>query len=124
MKKVLVIAGLILLMSALAFGQSIHYGKTTTIAWDTVTVTSGTISYEVYLRNGAQTVLGETTSTQYVVTLNDFVLHDVGVRAVWTDAGIKYYSDIAWSDVEGKPVPFALQQEHPAPAKPANLHWL
>jgi hypothetical protein len=127
MKKLFII-GLVLLMASLAIGQTIHYANQATIQWDAVTtyldgtnLPTGTIvTYEIYLKDGVQTKFGETTTTQFTVTLTDYLIHDVGVRAAITLSGKTYYSEITWSSIEGKPDPFVLQV-YPAPAKVQNL---
>jgi len=111
----------------LASGQTIHYANQSTIKWDAVTKYAGgaslpagtVVTYEIYLKDGSQTLLGETTTTQFVVTLTDYLIHNVGVRAYITSGATKYYSEVAWSSVDGVP-PFVLQV-YPAPAKVLNL---
>jgi len=112
---------------SLAWAQTVHYANQSTIAWDAVTkyqdgtvLPTGTVvSYEIYLKDGTQTLLGLTTSTQFTVTLTDYLIHDVGVRASITVGGTKYFSEVAWASVDGVP-PFVLQR-YPAPAKVQNL---
>ena len=127
MKRAILIIALLILFAGLAIGQTIHYANQATIQWDAVTkyqngtaLPAGTVvTYEVYLKDGTQTLLGETTTTQFVVTLTDYLIHDVGVRAAITVGGTKYFSELAWSSVDGVP-PFVLQV-YPAPAKVQNL---
>jgi hypothetical protein len=127
MKKVFFCVAIVILLAGLAFGQTVHYANQSTIAWDAVTkyqdgtnLPTGTVvKYEIYLKDGTQTLLGETTTTQFTVTLTDYLIHDVGVRAGITIGGTKYFSEVAWSSVDGVP-PFVLQR-YPAPAKVQNL---
>jgi hypothetical protein len=115
------------LVVGLANAQTIHYANQATIAWDAVTkyqdgtnLPTGTVvKYEIYLKDGTQTLLGETTATQFTVTLTDYLIHDVGVRSNITVGGTKYFSEVAWASVDGVP-PFVLQR-YPAPAKVQNL---
>jgi len=117
----------VVLAVGLASAQTVHYANQSTIKWDAVTkyqngttLPAGTVvTYEIYLKDGSQTLLGETTNTQFVVTLTDYLIHDVGVRSYITVSGTKYFSEVAWSSVDGVP-PFVLQV-YPAPAKVANL---
>jgi hypothetical protein len=123
---------LILLCTVLGVGlasaQTVYYANQATIAWDAVTqYADGTnfpvgtiVTYEVYLKDGTQTKIGQTTNTQFLVTLTDYLIHDVGVRASITSGSTTYYSELAWSSVDGKPSPFVLQV-YPAPAKVQNL---
>jgi hypothetical protein len=111
----------------LASAQTIHYANQATIAWDAVTkyqdgtnLPTGTVvKYEIYLKDGTQTLLGETIAVQFTVTLTDYLIHDVGVRSNITVGGTKYFSEVAWASVDGVP-PFVLQR-YPAPAKVLNL---
>lgn len=128
MKRTIFFIVFVVLLACLSIGwtQVIHYANQTTIVWDPVTKYAdgtailGTVSYEVYLKDGAQTLLGETSATMLTITLNDYLIHDVGVRAVLTQGGTKYYSELVWSSVDGTPSPFVLQR-YPAPAKVENL---
>lgn len=129
MRKTLFFIAIVILLGCLSLGfaQVIHYANQTTIAWDPVTkyqdgtvLPAGTVvSYEIYLKDGTQTLLGLTTATQFTVTLTDYLIHDVGVRAGITISGTKYFSEVAWASVDGVP-PFVLQR-YPAPAKVQNL---
>jgi hypothetical protein len=129
MKRVIFIIAIVILLGCLSVGwtQTVHYANQTTIAWDAVTkyqdgsvLPAGTVvSYEIYLKDGTQTLLGLTTATQFTVTLTDYLIHDVGVRAGITISGTKYFSEVAWASVDGVP-PFVLQR-YPAPAKVQNL---
>lgn len=129
MKRFLVIMAMVLLFGSLALGQTVHYADQVTIAWDPVTkladgttpLPAGTsVLYEVYLKDGTQTKVVDTTATEYTITLQDYKKYDVGVVATYTDGGVKYSSDVTWGSVEGKPTPFVLQR-YPAPAKVQNL---
>jgi hypothetical protein len=129
MKRILFFIVIIILLACLSVGwaQVVYYANQTTIAWDAVTkyqdgtiLPAGTIvSYEIYLKDGTQTLLGLTTATQFTVTLTDYLIHDVGVRASITVGETKYFSEVAWSSVEGIS-PFVVQR-YPAPAKVQNL---
>ena len=129
MRKALFFIAIVILLGCLSVGwtQTVHYANQTTIAWDPVTkyqdgttLPAGTVvSYEIYLKDGTQTLLGLTTATQFTVTLTDYLIHDVGVRAGITISGTKYFSEVAWASVDGVP-PFVLQR-YPAPAKVLNL---
>ena len=128
MRKVwIILIALLMISISVAWAQTVHYANQSTIAWDAVTkyqdgtvLPTGTVvSYEIYLKDGTQTLLGLTTSTQFTVTLTDYLIHDVGVRASITVGGTKYFSEVAWASVDGVP-PFVLQR-YPAPAKVLNL---
>ena len=132
MKKLISIIAFVLMLLLFTVAYSVvHYANQVTIAWDPVTQTIdslplpvGQVSYEVYLKTGTVEVLyGEIGSTQITLTFNDYNEYDVGVRAVLTQGANRFYSNVAWSSVEGKPIPFTVWR--PVVLKnPGNIHYI
>jgi len=137
MKKMLVVLAL-LLVAAVAFGQTVAHGIDITFAWDAVTTNrdggplgAGVLTYTFMVRShpaGVSVNVAELPDTQLTYTWtvpDDGLEYDVGVRATLNDGGAYYYSVRVWSSVEGSPVPFVVIRalpESPYPAAPLNLH--
>ena len=120
MKKTLIILLAVLLIGlSIGYSQELVIGTQQTISWDAVSVSQGTISYEVGLRDSSNsvTVLGETTDLSYTFDVPSGDTYVVGVRTKLVLDGNTYYSDWNWSDVDGEstPNPFVLLQAVPAP---------
>jgi len=114
MKRLLVI-GFLGLLALGCFAQEVQFGSTVPIAWDAVTVTIGTVSYEVFLTpfpyaGGQEVSQGVTTLLEYDIAVPEGRWL-VGVRAIKTEGADEYYSDINWSHVNGvdTPNPFYLK---------------
>jgi hypothetical protein len=100
--KVLVVG---LVIFGFAFGASAQTWKPTnqvTVAWDAVTVTSGTVSYNVYIRPeaGGTPILTnpKVSATQATVTFTTEGRYYLGVSSVRTVGGVDVESStISWS---------------------------
>ena len=127
MKKIIL---LILLMIPFLIAQQAVYDNVVDIAWDAVAPDVGTtITYEIFYapfqNQSSYTVVGETASLEYTISIADAGDWVVGIRTVRTiDAtGQRQYSPINWSHENGAwtPDPFYLRYYGPSPDAPANL---
>ena len=126
MKKIIF---LLLLCLPLLIGQQPIYDNVVKVAWDAVAAPEGTtISYEVFCAPladlSAATLIGDTASLEYTISITDSGDWTVGVRTVQTiiTTGTVQVSEINWSHMNGlaTPDPFFLRRI-PAPAAPVNL---
>ena len=120
MKKLIFILFMVLLcVLPLAYSQELVIGTPQAINWDAVTVSQGTISYEVALKDSSDnvTMLGETTELTYNFDVPSGGEYVVGVRTKLIIDTTTYYSDWNWSDVDSAstPNPFVLLQSVPVP---------
>lgn len=141
MKKKVVISA-ILILAFFFVGQVYalewHTANQTTVAWDPVTVESGTVQYEVFMCN-ADTDPNKTNpisvwrgpETQALITLSNEGQYYVGVRT-WRviDASTEIESEVAWSDDpqvvgdangDGTPDPFGIRY-FVRPSRIGGLH--
>ena len=120
MKRIFIILLAVLLIGlSVGYSQELVIGTPQIINWDAVTVSSGTISYEVGLKDSSDnvTILGETTELSYTFDVPSGDTYVVGVRTKLILDSTTYYSDWNWSNIDGEstPNPFVLLQAVPAP---------
>lgn len=120
MRKIIAVLLLLtLVVFSIGYSQELVIGTTQTISWDAVSVSQGTVSYEVALKDSQDniTVLGETTDLTYTFDVPSGGEYVVGVRTKLVINDTTYYSDWNWSDIdaESTPSPFVLLQSVPAP---------
>ena len=114
--KRIVIFGLLLLIAACAFSQTILYRDQAMLQWDAVTtdlngdplLPTDVVTYEVFLDDGSAAndqdiaqilYMGVTATTDYVLVFPTRTTWIAGVRAVVTpEGGSPVNSTIAWSD--------------------------
>ena len=132
-KKTLFFILSLLLLSPIAYcpspalGQTYYPTNALPVAWDPVTVPSGTVSYKLYTKpatGGTETLHSTVTGTTATITFAQEGRYLLGVQAVRTVPNVApMESTISWSDnpavVQGG-VTFGAQYYVP-PAPPANL---
>ena len=121
MKKFILLFTIVVLIlaSAIGFGQTTHYANQVTILYDAPTTdvdgnplsqsTIDALFYDVFIREkgGEQVYIGETDLLEYVVTLpTPGLKYDIGVLAKYPVDDDWIYSAIAWSTEEGWDVGF------------------
>lgn len=103
MKKLILSLLTVLILTGSAFAQQWYPTNQITVAWDPVTVSSGTVSYKVYTRpaaGGTETLFATTPNTESTVTFTVEGKYFLGVRSVRTVDGIDIESStISWSNV-------------------------
>jgi len=123
MKKALIVAGIVVAVAVVAWAQTWHPTNQATVGWDAVTTMTNedgtveplpegdTITYKAHVireanigNPDAAILLGETSDTQYVITLPDEGRWFVGVSAVRIhpvegEEPIVTESEISWSSV-------------------------
>lgn len=107
--------------------QTFYPTNQLTVAWDEVTVPSGTVSYKVYIKpeaGGTEALATTVTATQATVTFTQEGRYFLGVSSVRTVNAIPIESStISWSNVAAvcqNGVTFGAQYYVP-PAAPANF---
>ena len=111
--KRLMIAGLLVLVAmSLSCQVRTIVGSTAIISWDEPDL-EGTpasqISYEVFMGpypSGAMVLIGTVATLEQPITFTVEGRYKIGVRTRRDVDGETFYSEYAWSDVEGSPVPW------------------
>lgn len=107
MKRLMVLMAMVamVVMAGSALAQQWTVANQITVAWDPVTVASGTVSYKVYSKpenGGPETLLDTVTTAQYTATFSVEGRYFLGARAVRTVGGVDIDSTrISWSDTPG-----------------------
>jgi len=99
-----IIIGVLFICIAIpAWSQTWYPANQKTVAWDAVTVPSGTVTYKVYSKpetSETPTLMTTVTTTQATVTFTVEGRYYLGVSAVRTVSGVEVESStISWSNV-------------------------
>ena len=135
--KRIAILGLLILVTACVFSQTILYRDQATLQRDAVTdvLPEDTVTYEVYIYDSATVIndqlianlifVGETAATELLIVFPDRRNWYAGVRTkLVTGEPLTSYSVIAWSydaGVVGIDGPFVYQPLGGVPSAPDNL---
>lgn len=112
MRRVLLVAVMVIVAMAAACQNRVIVGQTFTVAWDAPalgTIPPAEVAYEVVVETrpgGVQRSLGDSAALERAITLESEGKYRVGVRTVRTVDGEVLFSEFAWSDVEGTPAPW------------------
>lgn len=123
-----IIVGILFLCVAIpAWSQTWKTTNQATVAWDAVTVPSGTVSYKVYVKpetGGTETLATTVSTTTATITFSQEGRYYVGVSSVRTVNSVPVESStISWSNVAAVcqgGVTFGIQYIIP-PSAPINL---
>jgi hypothetical protein len=100
---IIILAVLFMAMAGSAQAQTWTTANQITVAWDAVTVPSGTVSYRVYSKpetSSLETLMTTTSATQATLTFTTEGRYFLGVLTVRTLNGVEVdASRIAWSNV-------------------------
>lgn len=114
-------------VSVPVFSQTWHTTNQATVAWDAVTVPSGTVSYKVYIKpevGGTETLVTTVTTTQATITFAEEGRYFTGVSTVRTVNSVPIESStISWSNIASvcqNGVTFGIQYYIP-PSAPVGL---
>ena len=102
MKKIFLAVLFVCLFAGISFAQTWHTADSVTIAWDAVTVPSGTVTYKTYIQpypSGVATNVGEVSTTNAVITFQNEGRYILGVSTVRVIDKEVLESEIAWSNV-------------------------
>lgn len=98
----IIIGILFLLISIPAWSQTWYPANQKTVAWDAVTVPSGTVTYKLYSQpesGGTPTLMTTVATTQATVTFTVEGRYYLGVSTVRTVSGVEVESStISWSN--------------------------
>lgn len=102
MKRFLLSLLFVLVMTVSVNAQQWQTANSINVAWDAVTVTSGTVTYKLYSKTvpgGVETFISTVSTTGATVTFQAEGRYFLGVRSVRTVNGVELEaSTISWSD--------------------------